>query len=323
MKRDRILRLIIAAAMMLGLLGCSSYPHSAWLADDPKNDMRFQSIVSALKEKDHDGIKSLFSNFALENAPNIDAEIEYLLKSFKGDIVTSQYIEGSTSESVNYGVKVTTTEPRGEIETTENNYALRYIDCLRDDTNENNIGISKFIMITEAEDDTIAWDFLYNESITAGIYKPGDYPIGINNHTDETFEKVQLYLQRKDHDALKQLFSVAVIESTSNLDEQIVAAMDCFKGTIDHATTGGAQIGGEWGSGNHVVTTCYGQDVFTDSARYHLAFFEIILNEQQPEQVGLCWVYIAEYEDEEQLPLYAPDDLKPGVHIADNVVGSD
>ena len=57
-------------------------------ADDERSDAMFEDILEAIKDRDADIIKGLFSEQALAEAEDIDSAIEYLFNLFDGDIIS-------------------------------------------------------------------------------------------------------------------------------------------------------------------------------------------------------------------------------------------
>jgi hypothetical protein len=332
MKRVNLIKPIIVILIMClalsGLFACTGLRPVMVDESGPKVNQAIDTIVSALKAKDHKPLKALFSDFALKNDPNIDSEIDYLFNSIKGDIKSSQQSHvGSEDGSNEYGVKKSSYMSFGStIKTTENEYSIGLIDCTRDDTDKSKIGITKLVIIETSKDsDTITSEFLYNDGIAAGIYNPDEYPIGMFDHKDETFEKIKTAVNSRDINAFKQLFSKNVINKTKNLDENINAAINYINGNIVNPTKSAPAIGGNWENGMHIATIYYYEQVFTDSKKYpqfQLAYYDIYNDKEEPEQTGLYWLYISRYTEDnggEHAKILKPDDIQPGIYAEDNV----
>ena len=71
--------------------------------DDEISDTMFASILDAIKTKDSEAIKGLFSKQALEEDKNIDASIEYLFNLFDGEVVSWERDTLSSDESFRNG----------------------------------------------------------------------------------------------------------------------------------------------------------------------------------------------------------------------------
>ncbi len=72
-------------------------------ADDEISDAMFASILEAIKNKDSEAIKGLFSKQALAEDKNIDASIEYLFNLFDGEVVSWERDTLSSDESFRNG----------------------------------------------------------------------------------------------------------------------------------------------------------------------------------------------------------------------------
>jgi len=70
---------------------------------EKRSDAMFETILSAIENRDGDTIKALFSEEALEEANDIDAAIEYLFNLFDGEIVSWERDRQGADESFRSG----------------------------------------------------------------------------------------------------------------------------------------------------------------------------------------------------------------------------
>jgi septation ring formation regulator EzrA len=74
--------------------------------DDAKVNARLEQVIEAIKNKDKDAIKSLFSKKALSEANDFDGSVNDLFDLFQGEVDTWKKTSGPTvHESNNHGSK--------------------------------------------------------------------------------------------------------------------------------------------------------------------------------------------------------------------------
>lgn len=91
-------------------------------------DQRMEQIVSAIKDKDSDALKSLFSKKALDEAVDIDSEIEGLFDFIQGDVVSWVRDGYSGSGTHKYGEETIMNRFGITLTTDENTYSFYIID---------------------------------------------------------------------------------------------------------------------------------------------------------------------------------------------------
>lgn len=151
----------------ISLSGCSGYPHSSWLEDDSLDKLaekRCEDIVAALENKDSSAIKAMFSQKAIEEAEDLDDEIEYIIEHYEGSLKSFKGTT-STEENINGKSKKTTVKADYTVITDKQTYVLFFVEVSNtDDETEN--GIYRLWLSKESEKDA------YYGHFDAGIYIP-------------------------------------------------------------------------------------------------------------------------------------------------------
>lgn len=80
--------ILLALSVLLLLSSCGRIGRVMTVTEDAKADARTEQIISALKEKDVDALKSLFSKKALDEADDFEKDAEYLFEFVEGSIET-------------------------------------------------------------------------------------------------------------------------------------------------------------------------------------------------------------------------------------------
>lgn len=138
--------------------------------EDNKADARIEEILSAIKDRDRETIKALFSNQALGESKDFDSGIDYLLSFFQGDVKSWKRDKWSSGESIEHGKKSVMLRSWYTVETDKDKYVFFIIDYTEDSINPNNAGLYTLRVIKAEDKDT---QFTYWQDMNiAGIYKP-------------------------------------------------------------------------------------------------------------------------------------------------------
>ncbi|MCL2676227.1 MAG: DUF5104 domain-containing protein [Firmicutes bacterium] len=140
-------------------------------SDDKKVDAHFGQLTDAIKNKDKDAIKTIFSKQALEEAESIDESIEYLLTLIQGEI-KSWKNENWGSDGVVENGKTVLTEIKSwyKVTTEKDEYLFFLLDYTKDIKNPDNVGLYTLRAIKEEDRET---HFTYWQDMKiAGIYMP-------------------------------------------------------------------------------------------------------------------------------------------------------
>ena len=173
---SRMLRALVlgisCCILIASMMGCQFSSRVEYLAktnqsDKEQADATMQAIIDALEAKDADGLKVLFSQYAIENTENLDEKIEELMDFYPG---CSDGFEGnnSTREGSDYGVK---TKVLNGIYTLSNNgqsYRMGFTLQIRNDKELDKVGLYIIeVMTPEAKPEGFKWK---DEEDAPGVY---------------------------------------------------------------------------------------------------------------------------------------------------------
>jgi hypothetical protein len=168
--------------IVLSLVFTSCFNKGEIFVDSEKiADETFNEIIAAIKSKDDSSIMELFSD-SVKNEGKLSQEVLNFLNFIRGDIVSfSSAIESGvgTFSDVDNGKTKTEIQPSFRITTTENTYYVAIKECIRDDGNDSNIGITSIYII---DSNTWSSDYVYRGD---GKWTPGIIIDSENASVDE------------------------------------------------------------------------------------------------------------------------------------------
>ena len=109
------------------------------------------------------------------------------------------------------------------------------------------------------------------------------------------FDKIIPALDDKDSEQLKNLFSQNVIAKTPEIDAQLTALMDLYQGKfVSNSSFGTGTMTGhsEWGLWVYLFINPTIRELVTDKAVYTLRFYAVSANDDDPNDVGLCGIWL-------------------------------
>jgi hypothetical protein len=138
--------------------------------EDKKADARMEQVLSAIKDKDKEAMKALFSKQALDENKDFDNGINYLYSFFQGDVKSWERDAWSSGESTRNGKKSIMLRYWYTVETDNGKYMFFIIDYTEDTINPDNAGLYTLRVIKAEDKDTqfTSWQ----DMKIAGIYKP-------------------------------------------------------------------------------------------------------------------------------------------------------
>jgi hypothetical protein len=148
-------------------------------SDDTKANARLEQVIEAIKNKDKDAIKSLFSKKALGEAEDFDGSMDDLLVFFQGKVDSWKKSSGPTVfESNDYGHTTKEVSSYYFVDTDKQKYFFLLRDYPIDTDHPDNVGLY-MLLVVKAEDREKIYDrnqkilFDGNKKIShAGIYLP-------------------------------------------------------------------------------------------------------------------------------------------------------
>lgn len=140
------------------------------ISEEKKADARIEQILDAIKNEDREGLKSLFSKQALDEAKDFDSEIDYLFDFVQGDVDSWERDKWSSDESIDKGKNSEMIRSWYTVNTHKEKYMFFIIDFTEDTINPNNAGLYTLRVIKAEDRDT---QFTYWQDMQiAGIYRP-------------------------------------------------------------------------------------------------------------------------------------------------------
>ncbi len=137
-------------------------------SEDKKADLRIEQILSVIKDKDKEAMKTLFSKKAKDEIKDFESEINYLLSFFQGDVKSWKRDKWSSGESIEYGKKSVMLRSWYTVDTDKGKYMFFIIDYTEDTINPDNAGLYTLRVIKAEDRDT---QFTYWQDMKiAGIY---------------------------------------------------------------------------------------------------------------------------------------------------------
>lgn len=167
----KILFLFFLASTFI-LTSCSFGGVRMIVSEEKKADARMEQILVAIKAKDREAIKSLFSKQVFEENKDFEKGIDYLFGFFQGDVKSWERDKWSSDESIENGNKSVMLRSWYTVSTNKNKYMFFVIDFTEDTINPNNAGLYTLRLI-KAEDKKTQFTYWQDMKI-AGIYKPKD-----------------------------------------------------------------------------------------------------------------------------------------------------
>lgn len=133
---------------------------------------RFNNIIKAIKNKDKDGLKEMFSTNALKEANDIDGGIDYIMDFYKGKIISKE-VACDSYETRRYGEKTYELKSFYRVTTDKDTYIVFFIDQLADTKNNDNVGLY-MLQIIHKSDRKKEFDWGGDKTRCAGIYRPSE-----------------------------------------------------------------------------------------------------------------------------------------------------
>ena len=169
MSKKLIILLLVLASLLL-FSSCakigSGIVGGITVSEDKKADVRMEQIISAIKDKDKEAMKSLFSKKALEKDDDFDNKLDKLFKFFQDDIKTYARDGWSSDESIDGGKRSLMIRFAINVNTDKEVYRLFVIDYNMDTINTDNEGVYMLEVRLADSPNTGSWQ----DRMRAGIY---------------------------------------------------------------------------------------------------------------------------------------------------------
>jgi len=136
-----------------------------------KADARLKEIIEIINNRDKEALKNIFSEKALDEAIDLDEQIDYLFDFINGEIISwESIVRGAGTNSINRGERVKTSSSRYYINTNSQKYFIYFREYLINTKEPKSVGVY-LLQIIEAENK----EERYNgdpKNEWFGIYKP-------------------------------------------------------------------------------------------------------------------------------------------------------
>ncbi len=134
---------------------------------DSKTDARMEQIIDAIKNKDTEMLKSLFSQKALAEADDFDSEADSLFGIIQGNVESGERDGISSDITIEHGKKTVMARFGLDIKTDKDTYHFYVIDYITDTIDPDNEGVYMLELIEYTDQsDLQAWQ----NRMRAGIY---------------------------------------------------------------------------------------------------------------------------------------------------------
>jgi len=122
--------------------------------DEAPADKRFEQITEALKNRDKDMLKAVFSDTVLTESQTMDEDIEYLFSFFQGEILSWEGDARIVDYGNDFGVKTKEIKSKYFIDTDKQRYIAYIIDNTVDTAHPENVGLYTLRIIREEDKET-------------------------------------------------------------------------------------------------------------------------------------------------------------------------
>jgi len=163
---------MLSAVFIVFLCSCSidGFHSRLWDNSTEIATKRVEQLLEALKSKDGDAIKLMFSKRALIEAENLDENIEYLFELFQGEVLAKDECYPSEYGYNRYGQKMKKLTWWIRVETDVDKYIFFLVDYPRDDMQPDNVGLYTLRVIREEDEETLFTSFDIME--IPGVFRP-------------------------------------------------------------------------------------------------------------------------------------------------------
>lgn len=162
-------RIILMLLILVGLLSFSSCGRNGGIlvGEGKRADARIEQIVSAIKDKDREALKSLFSKKALDEADDFVGGADSLFNFIQGDIESWERDGFASDESMGGGKRSWMIRFGFTVKTDKDVYRVFIIDYNVDTINPDNQGVYMLELIDNyGERKLESWQ----DRMRAGIY---------------------------------------------------------------------------------------------------------------------------------------------------------
>lgn len=111
-----------------------------------------EKIVQSISDEDSASFQALFSKKVRAENHDFNENVTKLFEFIQGDIVSSSIVSGvGISKQVHFAKVTQSIDFNIDIETSDQKYHIWLEPCIRDDSNEDNIGITYFYIVNDED----------------------------------------------------------------------------------------------------------------------------------------------------------------------------
>jgi hypothetical protein len=134
--------------------------------------------------------------------------------------------------------------------------------------------------------------------------------------TDEMAQRIVDALDAKDEEALRAVFSEKALSEADDLDEGIAYIFDQYEGVCIEYKNPGGRISEHFGVPARTLVADPRLEITTDKGKYVLYFELWVIQEADPEALGVYRMRLFDYEDWEEYAgyTYGSDSDRAGVY---------
>ena len=164
----RIVLMMTVMMVCMLLLGSCFFGGRGMIFDDTgaKADRRMEQIMEAIKNKDKEALKALFSDKALAEAEDFDNRVDYLLDFLEGDIDSYERDGLSADGSIRQGKESQMIRSGYRVVTEEEEYFFYVVDYDPDTIDPDNAGVYMIQVTKWADSNNLG---PWQERLSAGI----------------------------------------------------------------------------------------------------------------------------------------------------------
>ena len=144
-----IFLLLISA---FSLVSCDSFSSFFALPDDKNADNKLISFIECLKTEDANSLKSLFAKNKIANLTNFDLSIEELFQYYDGEFVSINRYSTGVEKDKDSGIERKWYNMSYDVTTSIEIYRMAFIWCVKDTSDDNNVGIESYYILKASED---------------------------------------------------------------------------------------------------------------------------------------------------------------------------
>ena len=288
---------LLCMILFLNMQGCMfiydfDYPYE--VAAEEKGE----TLVKALKEKDADVIKGLFSKYARKKIKNFDEKIEDMLGFMKGDIISSkvEITGGSASKGEQMYTDITLYI---EVKTTQDKYEIGIADRAKAEKSSRE-GIYYLDIIGNKVDDTYTWCASRGGVPGIMFFFRDAQKVETGKQTEEKGEIIAKALKERDADAIKGVFSEYAKTNIKDFDTKVERWIDFMKGNVT-STKVYISFGYSYNGNKESYTRnliCI--KVKTDQGKYILTATDCV-GEEQRDKLGILYLDMINEKDIEEV----------------------